>query len=196
MPRFTKNAIKASFLKLLGEQPLSQISVRDIVEDCGINRNSFYYHFQDIPSLLEEIITDYATELIASHPTVDSLEECFDLAFRFALDNRRAALHIYNSVSRDLFEHHLLKLCGSIIERYMDSAARGVELDARDRSLFIRFLQCECFGACLKWMSEGMKEQSLDDIHRFLELSRGLPDEFFRRSRESSSPAPGEAGAH
>ena len=26
--------------------------VRDIVEDCGINRNSFYYHFQDIPSLL------------------------------------------------------------------------------------------------------------------------------------------------
>ena len=53
MPNFTKQAIKASFWKLLNQQPLSQISVRTIVEDCGINRNSFYYHFQDIPSMIE-----------------------------------------------------------------------------------------------------------------------------------------------
>ena len=44
MANFTKQAIKASFMKLLSQKPLSKISVRDIVEDCGINRNSFYYH--------------------------------------------------------------------------------------------------------------------------------------------------------
>lgn len=49
MANFTKQAIKASFLKLLNQQPLSKISVRDIVEDCGINRNSFYYHFMTFP---------------------------------------------------------------------------------------------------------------------------------------------------
>ena len=54
MPNFTKNAIKASFMKLLNEKPLNKISVKNIVEDCGINRNSFYYHFQDIPSLIVE----------------------------------------------------------------------------------------------------------------------------------------------
>ena len=48
MPNFTKQAIKDSFLKLLNQQPLSKISVRSIVEDCGINRKSFYYHDQDI----------------------------------------------------------------------------------------------------------------------------------------------------
>ena len=41
MPNFTKQAIKAAFLKLLNEQPLNKISVRSIVEECGINRNSF-----------------------------------------------------------------------------------------------------------------------------------------------------------
>ena len=51
MANFTKNAIKASCLKLLNERPISKITVKDIVEDCGINRNSFYYHFQDIPAL-------------------------------------------------------------------------------------------------------------------------------------------------
>ena len=56
MPNFTEKAIKVSFMKLLNAQPLNQISVRDIVEECGINRNSFYYHYQDIPALIEEIV--------------------------------------------------------------------------------------------------------------------------------------------
>ncbi|MBR5944301.1 MAG: TetR family transcriptional regulator, partial [Lachnospiraceae bacterium] len=52
MANFTQKAIKESFIKLLNEKPLNKISVKDIVEECGINRNSFYYHFQDIPTLI------------------------------------------------------------------------------------------------------------------------------------------------
>ena len=74
MPNFTQNAIKASFLKLLGQRPLNQITVKDIVEDCGVNRNSFYYHFEDLPALLEEIISEQAAVLMARHPTIDSVE--------------------------------------------------------------------------------------------------------------------------
>ena len=48
MSAYTKQAIKKSFLKLLNERPLSQVTVKAIVEDCGINRKSFYYHDQDI----------------------------------------------------------------------------------------------------------------------------------------------------
>ena len=48
MSGFTKQAIQASFLKLLDTYPLRDITVRMITEDCGINRKSFYYHDQDI----------------------------------------------------------------------------------------------------------------------------------------------------
>ena len=64
MPNFTKQAIKASFIKLLNERPLNQITVKDIVEDCGINRNSFYFHFADLPALLEEVIMEQADNII------------------------------------------------------------------------------------------------------------------------------------
>ena len=40
MPNFTKIAIRNAFLKLLSEKPLNKISVRDIVDECGINRKS------------------------------------------------------------------------------------------------------------------------------------------------------------
>ena len=39
----TKKAIQHAFVKLLNEQPLNKISVKDITDECGINRNSFYY---------------------------------------------------------------------------------------------------------------------------------------------------------
>nr|MCR4933169.1 TetR/AcrR family transcriptional regulator [Lachnospiraceae bacterium] len=71
MANFTQKAIKESFIKLLNERPLSKISVKDIVEDCGINRNSFYYHFQDIPALLETIITEQAEEIIKEFPEIE-----------------------------------------------------------------------------------------------------------------------------
>ena len=39
MSAYTKQAIKNSFLKLLNDRPLNQVTVKAIVEDCGINRN-------------------------------------------------------------------------------------------------------------------------------------------------------------
>lgn len=56
MANFTSRAIKQTFIELLEQRPLKDITVKDIVETCGINRNSFYYHFQDLPALIEEIV--------------------------------------------------------------------------------------------------------------------------------------------
>ena len=105
----TKRAIRASFLKLLNERPLNKITVKDIVEDCGINRNSFYYHYTDIPALAEEIVKDEAARIVQEYPTVDSLEQCLEIAVEFALQNRTAVLHLYNSASHEAYE--LLPTC-------------------------------------------------------------------------------------
>ena len=122
MANFTKQAIETAFLQLLNEKPLNKISVRDIVEKCGINRNSFYYHFQDIPSLIAEIITSYTDQLIEEYPTISTLDECCEMAFRYALQNRSAVMHIYHSVNRDLFEESAMRLCDYAVTTYIDTA--------------------------------------------------------------------------
>ena len=110
MPNFTRRAIKESFLKLLNQRPLNQITVKDIVEDCGINRNSFYYHFSDLPALVEEIMAEQVSAMVENHPTVDSVQEGSDAIVEFVMHNKRAIYHIYNSVSRDVFERHLMEV--------------------------------------------------------------------------------------
>ena len=56
MPTFTKNAIRETFIELLKKKSIDKITVKDIVEECGINRNTFYYYYADIYELMEDVI--------------------------------------------------------------------------------------------------------------------------------------------
>ncbi|MFR8027761.1 TetR/AcrR family transcriptional regulator, partial [Eisenbergiella massiliensis] len=55
MQNITKTALEASLKKLLLKKPLDKITIRDLTEDCGISRMTFYYHFKDIYDLVEWI---------------------------------------------------------------------------------------------------------------------------------------------
>ena len=76
MANFTRRAIKEAFTSLLEERPLNDITVKDIVERCGINRKTFYNHYRDIPDLMEKILTDEVDAIMARYTQVDSIEEC------------------------------------------------------------------------------------------------------------------------
>ena len=64
MPTFTKAAIKATFISLLNKKPLNKITVKEIVEECGINRNSFYYR-----RFLRKFSLKRLTDLLRPKPT-------------------------------------------------------------------------------------------------------------------------------
>ena len=174
MPNFTRRAIKESFLKLLNQRPLNQITVKDIVEDCGINRNSFYDHFSDLPALVEEIMAEQVSAMVENHPTVDSVQEGSDAIVEFVMHNKRAIYHIYNSVSRDVFERHLMEVCRYVVTTYLDGMLEEVE--EADRDAILRFHRCACFGSVIDWLNGGMKDDVSDYFRRIRQLRLGLPE--------------------
>ncbi|MCI8589873.1 MAG: TetR family transcriptional regulator [Clostridiales bacterium] len=182
MANFTAKAIKESFIKLLNEKPLNKISVKDIVEDCGINRNSFYYHFQDIPALLEEIIVEHTAAIIEQYPAVNSLDECFHAAFSFALQNKKAAFHIYHSINRDVFEKELMKLCDYTVCTYLKTAFTE-PINEADRLILQRFIKCACFGLIIEWLNSGMDDEAIHDLLRITALCKGMSQELIERSK-------------
>lgn len=186
MPNFTKRAIKESFWKLLNEQPLTQISVRKIVEECGINRNSFYYHFQDIPSLIEEIVMDAANALIQQHPSITSIDEGVEAAFRFTLDNKKAILHICNSVNRNIYEQYLMRICEYVVTTYFDTVFEKDIVSKSNRDIMILFMKCELFGLSIDWINTGMQDDAIEKLKHLLLLCNGLSSEMIKRCKENS----------
>lgn len=55
MASFTKRAILISFFRMCTKKSPDKITVREIVDDCEINRNTFYYYFEDIYALVQEL---------------------------------------------------------------------------------------------------------------------------------------------
>ncbi|MBQ2101076.1 MAG: TetR/AcrR family transcriptional regulator C-terminal domain-containing protein [Lachnospiraceae bacterium] len=184
MADLMKKAIKSTFLNLLEQKPLSQITVKMIVEECGIHRNSFYYHYPDLPALIEEIIKEEADALIERHPTIDSIEDALKAAVDFASKQRRAILHIYNSVNRDIFEKYLWHVCEYSVTKYGDTIFSGKKISPEDRELIGRFYACECFGLVTLWLSENMSKDMEKDIDRFCQLHLGMVEEMVRRSEK------------
>ena len=179
-----REAVKAAFLRLLEERPLREITVKDIVQSCGVNRNTFYYHFRDIPALLEELITDQANRIIAAQGPALSLADCLGTAARFALERRQAVLHINQSAHRDLFELCLMDVCRRVVEDYAAAAIGSVPIPPEDRAVIIRFYQCECFGQVMAWLNDGMRYDIGKQFHRLCQLGEGMTERMLKRAME------------
>ena len=199
MANLTKEAIKKSLIKLLNERSINKITVKDIVEDCGINRNSFYYHYNDIPSLIEEMVCSEADKIIAVHSRIESIEECLEVAVSFALENKKAVLHIHNSPNREIYESYLWRVCEHVVRAYFNTVFADRPIDEADKEILIRYHKCEGFGQIIDWLSSGMKYDIKADFHRICELRKGSVDllynlipqnsKRFSDSEESTNPA-------
>ena len=175
---YTKKAIKETFISLLEEYPLSDITVKSIVEKCGINRNSFYYHYQDIPALIEEIVKEEAEQILEKYPSVSTIVECFDALIEFASHRKKAIMHIYRSVNRELFERHLMTVTEFFVSNYVSTALTNDNIEEADKRTVIDYYKCVCFGLVLNWLNTGMTDEYAHEIRRIFLLKKDWAKEF------------------
>lgn len=139
MPSFTKKAIFESFLALAAKKPLEKITVRDIVDHCGINRNTFYYHFQDIYAVFEGICDIGLSFARRDLATSEMLSDLFLNLTEYASRYRRATENLFASLGRDGIERYT---AGKLDELILHTASRELphskERELRLVAAFIR----------------------------------------------------------
>ncbi|MGI5977247.1 MAG: TetR/AcrR family transcriptional regulator [Candidatus Limivicinus sp.] len=172
-------------MKLLNEKPLKQITIRDIVDDCGVNRNTFYYHFHDIPDLIDDIIRRSTGSIIAENPQINSIEECLNAIVALSLENHRAILHVYRSVNRDLFEQYQWRICNYAVSSYLGGVLKDKKISEEDRRVLFTYATCLSFGLVIGWLESGMKEDIHKLIHRICELKQGGLEKMIEMCEES-----------
>ena len=62
---YTKKVIKQSFLTLLNDYPLQELTIKLLCLEADINRATFYRHYQDIYDLYEHIRHEVLEEIMA-----------------------------------------------------------------------------------------------------------------------------------
>lgn len=53
--RMSQRMIRRAFLDLLKQKPMQRITVKEVCEEAGIHRGTFYAHYTDLYDLLHQI---------------------------------------------------------------------------------------------------------------------------------------------
>ncbi|MDD6799613.1 MAG: TetR/AcrR family transcriptional regulator [Firmicutes bacterium] len=72
--RYTIKVCKEALLKLLEEKPINKITVKEVCDEAGINRATFYSHFSDCFDLLESIENDLLSDFEESFKYINSFD--------------------------------------------------------------------------------------------------------------------------
>ena len=153
MAKQTHKFIMSTFMQLLESESLDKITVRDIVEECEINRNTFYYHYSDIYDLLDDVFR-VETEKFMSEDVDENTTfgEEYERAARFVLKYKKAILHIYDSKKRDVLQNYLETLAFSFISRFVKKEADGYGLPDEDIDYITGFYTHAIVGNTLGWI--------------------------------------------
>ena len=143
----TKFAIAFAFKELLLEKSIDKITINDITEKCGINRQTFYYHFHDIYELIEWICETDADHVLKQNKTYDTWQQGF--------------LAIFYLLKKD--------------EPYdvLEEKAAGMVVREEDKTFIADFYKYGFVGLVLEWIDKGMKEDPKQIIERLNALIQG-----------------------
>lgn len=166
MPGFTRQIILHTLTELMNEKPLSKITVKDIVERCGVNRNTFYYHFRDIPDAVEAMVKEELNDILKDQKVPESVSDCMEILVNAVQKNKKAMIHLYRSIQRDVFADYLDHAAERVVEELINRAVGDFEMDQEDRHLISWYYKCVFVGVILDWLRHDMAYDILSDMHK------------------------------
>lgn len=154
----TKRAIGYAFKDLLKEKSFNKITITDIANNCAINRQTFYYHFQDIKDLVEWLCIDEVDNILNKNDEREKWEDKFLTIFKVVLKEKEVVENIYHSVSVEVLRTNLYRLVYPIIYSEIVEESKGKNLREEDKKFITDFYKYAFVSIVLDWIDKGMIE--------------------------------------
>lgn len=155
----TKQAIANAFKQLMETLPFDKISISDITKTCGLNRQSFYYHFQDKYELINWIFENEIINIISDGINIDNwntkIRDMFTLIqkdkkfYSNAIKHTNSEFHSYIlKVATDQFRNVVKKM----------QLMMNQQISQKDETFIADFFGYGTAGVVVEWVETGMKE--------------------------------------
>ena len=97
----TKKMMAESLKTVMKSKPVSKITVSEIINDCGINRKTFYYHFEDIPALLRWMFAEESIKILKKFDLIEEYEAAINFVMDYVETNDQLFNHSRDSMGSD-----------------------------------------------------------------------------------------------
>lgn len=169
MSDLTKQALIASFKKLLETEPFDKITISDITNDCGLSRQTFYYHFRDIFDMIRWIYNSESLNEIGGRGGYGTWQDKIRELFDYTLNNKSLILGTFNSKCRnDLVGYYMdvsIRKISDIVEMKSDG-----DIAEKDKKFIASVYAYAFVGIMVDWISDEMKESSEEMVDRVYKI--------------------------
>ena len=175
MSQWTKKAIMECFNRQIEVLPLDRITVKGIVAECGVTRNTFYYHFEDILALAKEVLMDRLEQITLSAQDSEDWETFLILLARQITQNTRSIRHLFRSSKSQEINAFMVEILTLALNHLFDHLAEGATVAAKDRALIIEFYRHAITGFTAEWFTNHTGEDPAPLVARISKvLQSGL----------------------
>lgn len=165
----TKKALGEALKKAMQKKPFPKITVSELIQDCGINRKTFYYHFEDIYALLKWVLEKESIEVVKHFDLLADYEEAITFVMDYVEENDHILNCALDTIGRDelrrFFYADLLEISRSIIEQ--TEARSSKTIDSRYKEFLTHFYASAVANVLTEWV-KNRESRDRDAVIRYL----------------------------
>lgn len=152
----TKRMLADSLKRAMSQKSFSKITVSEIIKDCGINRKTFYYHFEDIYALLKWMFDEEAIEVVKHFDLLVDYEEALRFIMKYVDDNSYIISCAYSSIGRAEMKRFFSADFFGIISAVIDSAEQsfGMSFAPDFKEYAVKFYTEAIAGMLIDWIEQ------------------------------------------
>ena len=152
----TKRQLADALKAAMKTKPFSKITVSELIQSCGMNRKTFYYHFQDIYALLVWMFEQEAIDVVRKFDLILDYEEALTFIMDYIEENDLVLNCAYDSIGRDALRNFFRKdfeeIAGGMICEAEEIA--GQKLDPGYHDYLCRFYVEALSGLMVDWIRD------------------------------------------
>lgn len=163
----------AALKELMAQKPVEKISIREITARCGMKRQNFYYHFEDIYALMRWMFQEEAVSLLQKREGTLLWQEGILQLYQYLEENRAVCLCALKSLDRDnvkrFFEANVHDVIGRTIVQIAEELG-GIEgkIPAEWPELLTHYYVISMTGMMESWLL-GEIDQSPQELIDFFD---------------------------
>jgi len=162
MPVNMKQLIADAFFGMAAQKSLDKITVKDLVEACGISRQTFYYHFQDIFEVIEWSLDQKIQSAIDRSLQAGSAENALRELLNVSKADRGLFMRMLRSQRREQVERLYLNGIHTYLKAIARKASPEVSRQYLNSEMALRF----CAWGVAGLLIEACQQEDVD-VDRF-----------------------------
>ena len=151
MSQITKRALASALKELLEHKPLNKITIADITEQCGVNRQTFYYHFENLMDVLEWGVRQTTRQLVEQSLSAKDIHAALQIFISFSVERFPLLQKMLDSQHRAQVERIMIEA----VSAYLNELARNRHLDLSvsysDREVLLQYTAYGLVGVLLSY---------------------------------------------